>query len=461
MADVFAGIDRARAQQLQRERFEAGEEQLVFTNVLARNREERAVENQEIAAADRERRIAREEVTAGQTLEDRASTAADRLRNQGREDVVDERAAVNQGIKILDRVRDDAREDEVQGQEDADRKLKLTRDAEILEQEGVIKALAIVAQAEDAGATLDAGFWEQYPEQAAALGIDPDNTEEISEILQGNPGMAAQLHAAAVGAPKKGAAAVKNIGPVYEVDILDEAGKVIGQRAFQNRTQGPAIEVKLPGSLTINRIRDERIAQAEERNRLRTPEVRGDIKRLEAIGEARGKLAVEDFPSSATDIAKQKSQIRMQIASTDRALNALSKGREQIGFWSSGFVGGVTQFIPGTPAYNAVKRLLPALSQAFAQNLQQMRDLSKTGGAVGNVSDAEGEKMTSMDASLDIGQDKDQLLEQIAIMEEAILTSRTNIEAAFAEDQAARDLVKEADAEGSDTDALLQKYGVN
>lgn len=69
--------------------------------------------------------------------------------------------------------------------------------------------------------------------------------------------------------------------------------------------------------------------------------------------------------------------------------------------------------IGGTPGYNLDKELVPVRANAFIQNLQTMRNNSPTGGAVGNVSNSEGEKLSSTDAILDVGQSREQLQREI------------------------------------------------
>lgn len=73
-----------------------------------------------------------------------------------------------------------------------------------------------------------------------------------------------------------------------------------------------------------------------------------------------------------------------------------------------GFGGGVASSIPGTDAASFKSNLKSLLSTQFAQAIQAMRDASKTGGAVGNVSDREGDRFENMIASLDQSQDEEQ-----------------------------------------------------
>ncbi len=76
-----------------------------------------------------------------------------------------------------------------------------------------------------------------------------------------------------------------------------------------------------------------------------------------------------------------------------------------------GFGGETMSKIPGTDAASFAAKLNSLKSQEFAKNIQAMRDASKTGGAVGNVSDREGDRFENMVASLSQAQDEKQFKE--------------------------------------------------
>lgn len=73
-----------------------------------------------------------------------------------------------------------------------------------------------------------------------------------------------------------------------------------------------------------------------------------------------------------------------------------------------GFGGKTVSLVPGTEAKNFASRLETLKSNTFVSTLQAMRNASKTGGAVGNVSDREGDKLAVLLAPLDQAQTEDQ-----------------------------------------------------
>jgi len=70
----------------------------------------------------------------------------------------------------------------------------------------------------------------------------------------------------------------------------------------------------------------------------------------------------------------------------------------------TGFVGGVTSAIPGTDAFQLEKMLETVQANLGFDTLQQMRDASPTGGALGQVSERELSLLTSALTNLNIGQ---------------------------------------------------------
>ena len=83
----------------------------------------------------------------------------------------------------------------------------------------------------------------------------------------------------------------------------------------------------------------------------------------------------------------------------------------------SGFLGSQFSKVPGTAAYD-VSNLVDSLkSRVTLDTLQKMREQSPTGGALGNVSDADLRILSNSIASLDQGQSQKQLLTNIDLVE--------------------------------------------
>lgn len=80
---------------------------------------------------------------------------------------------------------------------------------------------------------------------------------------------------------------------------------------------------------------------------------------------------------------------------------------------SSGFVGSMTERIPGSPAADLDARLNTIRANISFDRLQQMRQNSPTGGALGNVSNREMELLSSTLGSLSLRQSPAQLVESL------------------------------------------------
>ena len=95
----------------------------------------------------------------------------------------------------------------------------------------------------------------------------------------------------------------------------------------------------------------------------------------------------------------------------------------------TGLVYGITPAITG-PARKAKAELDQLKNLAFIQGITELRAASKTGAAVGNVSNREGDRFENLKASLDRQQDKDDLIAALKkLKQQAELTSQFMSEA--------------------------------
>lgn len=80
---------------------------------------------------------------------------------------------------------------------------------------------------------------------------------------------------------------------------------------------------------------------------------------------------------------------------------------------ATGFGGAISSAIPGTPAANLKAMLDSIKSNISSSRLQQMRQASPTGGALGNVSDTDMKLLQAAYGSLEQSQSKDQFLQNL------------------------------------------------
>jgi hypothetical protein len=98
---------------------------------------------------------------------------------------------------------------------------------------------------------------------------------------------------------------------------------------------------------------------------------------------------------------------------------------------ATGFGGAQLSGIPGTPAADAASLLETLKSQAFISALGAMREASKTGGAVGNVSDAEGGRFENAFVALKQAQSYPQFIRELDRLIEINEESKRRIGSAY------------------------------
>jgi hypothetical protein len=127
----------------------------------------------------------------------------------------------------------------------------------------------------------------------------------------------------------------------------------------------------------------------------------------------------------ARQSVKSVSNIMSVIGQTVDSLLANPNGIDGI----TGLVYGITPAITG-PARKAKAELDQLKNLAFIQGITELRAASKTGAAVGNVSNREGDRFENLKASLDRQQDKDDLIAALKkLKQQAELTSQFMTEA--------------------------------
>ncbi len=111
-----------------------------------------------------------------------------------------------------------------------------------------------------------------------------------------------------------------------------------------------------------------------------------------------------------------------QIETNNRVVQSVDGLLGQVNNNTVGFTGIASSKIPGTPAYNFKSQLDTLKSNIAFGALQQMRNASKTGGALGQISDAEERLLSSTLGALDQGQSPEQFKAQLQKIKDSINT---------------------------------------
>jgi hypothetical protein len=122
-----------------------------------------------------------------------------------------------------------------------------------------------------------------------------------------------------------------------------------------------------------------------------------------ALMQKEALLDMKRYEQAKGDEAK----VATVTASADRIINTVDEAIPLVGYLSAGLAGGLN--IPGTQGRNLEEALKTVKANLGFDRLQQMRDASKTGGALGQVAVKELEALQASIASLDRGQSPDVL----------------------------------------------------
>lgn len=106
-------------------------------------------------------------------------------------------------------------------------------------------------------------------------------------------------------------------------------------------------------------------------------------------------------------IARSLQQYEVKSQNVDTFIDEAIAGSQ--GFGATGFAGGLSRNVYGTPAYDLVKKMAPIEANLGFDELQTMRDNSPTGGALGAIAVQEMEMLKSTLGSIDTAQSQDQL----------------------------------------------------
>ena len=154
--------------------------------------------------------------------------------------------------------------------------------------------------------------------------------------------------------------------------------------------------------------------------------------------EARRSLAEEKASEKkAEKEAKLGQQQEMAIGAVDRVINEVKEAKPLVGRLTAGFGGSTLSSIPGTEARDLQAKLTTIKANLGFDRLQQMRDASPTGGALGQVAVQELVALQSTVASLDQAQSPKQLRDALNKIENHYTKWRATVRKAAGQEQPA------------------------
>lgn len=105
-------------------------------------------------------------------------------------------------------------------------------------------------------------------------------------------------------------------------------------------------------------------------------------------------------------------------ASSEVVLQDIDKAIAASGSWTTGFIGSALKDVPGTPAHNLFQTMQSIKANVGFDKLQNMRDNSPTGGALGQVTEIELGLLQSVFGALEQSQTKEQFVGNLERLKE-------------------------------------------
>lgn len=140
----------------------------------------------------------------------------------------------------------------------------------------------------------------------------------------------------------------------------------------------------------------------------------GALKYEEALSSGRGKTQADREAQAPQRVAR----LQQTVDGIDNVMSVAEEALANIDFSTVGAVGALSRAVPGTDAYNLNRALQTIKANLGFDRLQQMRDTSPTGGALGQVAVQELEALQASIRSLDQAQSPAQLRRNLeAVME--------------------------------------------
>ena len=152
------------------------------------------------------------------------------------------------------------------------------------------------------------------------------------------------------------------------------------------------------------------------------------------LGQSAGeKVSEKDISQIKSEWLKKmpamEASVRDMESKVVQSEKFLDDAQNKISMMTTGVIGQMTRGVGGTDAFDLNDLLKSVRTNIFIAELAQMRANSPTGGAVGNVTDVEGDKLESVLGSLNTAQSKGQLIDNIDRVRSARRETLQNLKA--------------------------------
>ncbi|HGM6719864.1 D-Ala-D-Ala carboxypeptidase family metallohydrolase [Stenotrophomonas maltophilia] len=228
------------------------------------------------------------------------------------------------------------------------------------------------------------------------------------------------------------------------------------QLGYQAIDEGDHIHLQLPRgasnninpALAVGRSPEDQAARTAQAttnvenanfpNKLNQERQLQDVKTQGAITQAAGTAAAEAQAKDAAQRPKRIQQYRQALTAAGNVETSLDKALGLLSPYSTGFVGARSRAVEGSPSYNLASELETIKANLGFDRLQQMRDSSPTGGALGAIAVQELVALQSTIANLDPNQSEAQIRANLERVKNHYKQWRSAVEQSLADEERAQ-----------------------
>ncbi|WP_422346930.1 D-Ala-D-Ala carboxypeptidase family metallohydrolase [Stenotrophomonas sp. DR009] len=228
------------------------------------------------------------------------------------------------------------------------------------------------------------------------------------------------------------------------------------QLGYQAIDEGDHIHLQLPRgasnninpALAVGRSPEDQAARTAQAttnvenanfpNKLNQERQLQDVKTQGAITQAAGTAAAEAQAKDAAQRPKRIQQYRQALTAAGNVETSLDKALGLLSPYSTGFVGARSRGVEGSPSYNLASELETIKANLGFDRLQQMRDSSPTGGALGAIAVQELVALQSTIANLDPNQSESQIRANLERVKNHYTQWRSAVEQSLADEERAQ-----------------------
>jgi hypothetical protein len=277
------------------------------------------------------------------------------------------------------------------------------RQRQLMEQERVRAALSELGRTPDINpqaalarlseVTGDPSYLGGFYKSQVGMGASSAGERAIAEVMRENPNMSYT----------EALEYVKSARLRGELGVSDDVAAAKGKEAYEKKIKELEARLKLESDVEAKNVTAKKDAEYMAEGRQRLPQVQ----RLLA--------SVEDKKGFIFNKIDEVDQMARQPFMT-------------------GFAGSLAAAVPGTPQYDLKMQIDTLIANAGFEALQEMRDNSPTGGALGQVTERELEFLQRASQTLVQSQSQEQLLKNLKTFKDQQMKSMERIKKAYDED---------------------------